>query len=183
VALGIVHLATVVAGIDVSAKALYFLRFPAPIGMHVIGAMVYVLLGPLQFSTAFRRHAPRWHRARGRLLVIAGMLVAVSALWMTLTLPHQAGGGDVLFVARLVFGITMIASIGLGFRAILKRNVPMHRRWMTRAYAIGLGAATQVPVLMLAEILAGPPSEVTRAVLMGAAWLVNLAVAERALRR
>jgi uncharacterized membrane protein len=183
VALGIVHLATVVAGIDVSAKALYFLSMPVPIALHVIGAAIYVLLGPLQFASGLRRRAPHWHRRSGRLLVVAGLFVAVSALWMTITLPHQAGGGELLYVARLLFGAAMIASIGLGFAAIQNGNVPAHRRWMTRAYAIGLGAATQIPVLMVAEIVAGHPSELMRALHMASAWVINLLIAEWRLRR
>lgn len=182
VVLGIAHLATVAAGIDLSAKAHYFLSMPIPIAMHVIGAAIYVLLGPLQFASGLRRRAPHWHRRSGRLLVVAGLFVAVSALWMTMTLPHQAGGGDLLFVARLLFGTAMIASIGLGFAAIRNGNVPAHRRWMMRAYAIGLGAATQIPVLMIAEIVAGHPSEVVRAVLMASAWVGNLLIAEWRLR-
>ena len=183
VALGIVHLATVVAGIDVSAKALYFLSMPVPIALHVIGAAIYVLLGPLQFASSLRRRAPHWHRRSGRLLLVAGLFVAVSALWMTMTLPHQAGGGELLYAARLLFGAAMIASIGVGFAAIRNGNVPSHRRWMTRAYAIGLGAATQIPVLMIAEIVAGHPGELVRALLMASAWIINLLIAEWRLRR
>ena len=54
--------ASVVAGIDVSAKALYFVSMPVPIALHVIGAVIYVLLGPLQFASGLRRRAPthRW---------------------------------------------------------------------------------------------------------------------------
>jgi len=54
---------------------------------------------------------------------------------------------------------------------------------MTRAYAIGMGAGTQVPVLMLAEIIVGRPDDLVRAVLMGGSWVVNLAVAEWVIRR
>lgn len=183
VALGIAHLATVVAGMDVSAKALYFLASPLPIALHVLGAAIYVLLGPLQFSAGLRRRAPRWHRAAGRLLVVSGLAVGVSALWMTLTLPHQAGGGDLLFAARLLFGFAMVGAIGFGFWAIRQGDVSTHRRWMTRAYAIGLGAATQILVLMLAEIVAGHPGDLTRAFLMSGSWLINLAIAEWTVRR
>ena len=181
-ALGIVHLSTVVAGIDVSAKALYFVSMPVPIALHVIGAVIYVLLGPLQFASGLRRRAPHWHRRSGRLLVVAGLFIAVSALWMTITLPHQAGGGEVLYVARLLFGSVMIASIGLGFGAIRNGNIPAHRRWMIRAYAIGLGAATQIPVLMIAEIVGGHPGDLVRALLMASAWIINLLIAEWRLR-
>lgn len=182
--LGIAHLVTVATGIDLSAKAAYFLAMPVPIALHVLGAAFYVLLGPLQFSAGLRRRAPLWHRWSGRALVVAGLLVAASAIWMTLTMPHAGGAGDLLLSgARFLFGSAMITAIGIGYTAIRDGNIAAHRRWMARAYAIGLGAGTQVPVLMLAEIIAGPPGELLRACLMIAAWGINLAVAEWALRR
>lgn len=77
----------------------------------------------------------------------------------------------------------MVVSIVLGFVAIRRGNVIQHRAWMTRGYAIGLGAGTQVLTLMVGEMIAGPPSELSRALLMGAGWAINLAVAEWAIRR
>ena len=38
----------------------------------------------------------------------------------------------------------MAASIVLGFTAIRRGDVARHRAWMTRAYALALGAGTQV---------------------------------------
>jgi hypothetical protein len=53
-----------------------------------------------------------------------------------------------------------------------------HRVWMSRGYAIGLGAATQMLTLMVAGIVAGPPNELTHDSLMALSWVINLAVAE-----
>jgi hypothetical protein len=54
---------------------------------------------------------------------------------------------------------------------------------MMRGYALGLGAGTQVLTLLAGELIAGPPNEFSRALLMGAAWAINLAVAEWAIRK
>ena len=64
------------------------------------------------------------------------------------------------------------------FFAIRRRDILQHRAWMTRAYAIGLGAGTQVLTGMVGELIAGPPNELGNALLMGAGWAINLAVAE-----
>ena len=45
------------------------------------------------------------------------------------------------------------------------------------------GAGTQTLILMAGELIAGPPSEFSRALLMGAAWVINLAVAEWIIRK
>ena len=58
-----------------------------------------------------------------------------------------------------------------------------HRAWMTRGYALGLGAGRQVLTLATGELIAGPPGELSRALLMGAGWVINLAVAEWAIRK
>ena len=55
--------------------------------------------------------------------------------------------------------------------------------WMLRGYAIGMGAGTQALTLMAGEMIVGPPSEFSRAILMGAAWVINLAVAEWIIRK
>ncbi|MDX1522618.1 MAG: DUF2306 domain-containing protein, partial [Anaerolineae bacterium] len=57
------------------------------------------------------------------------------------------------------------------------------RAWMMRAYAIGLGAGMQVLTLLVGELIVGPPGEFSRALLMGAAWVINLAVAEWVIRK
>ena len=54
---------------------------------------------------------------------------------------------------------------------------------MLRAYAIGMGAGTQALTLMTGALVVGPPSELSRAFLMGAASVINLAVAEWIIRR
>ena len=77
----------------------------------------------------------------------------------------------------------MIVSIVLSFTAIRRGNVKQHRAWMMRGYAIGMGAGTQALVLMVGEMIAGKPDELSRALLMGAAWVINLAVAEWVIRR
>ena len=52
-----------------------------------------------------------------------------------------------------------------------------------RAYAIGLGAGTQVLTHLPWFILVGKPGESSRAVLMAAGWVINLAVADWISRR
>ena len=119
----------------------------------------------------------------GRLLVGCGLLVGLSGLWMTLFYPWPDGDGELLYAFRLLFGSAMVVSIVLGLATIRRGDVRRHRAWMTRAYAIGLGAGTQMLTLAAGEVIAGPPSELSRALLMGAAWVINLLVAEWAIRK
>jgi hypothetical protein len=102
---------------------------------------------------------------------------------MTLFYPWPKGDGALLYAFRLLFGSAMVVSIVLGFTAIRRGDVNGHRAWMLRGYAIGLGAATQMLTQMVGVMIAGPPSELSRALLMGAGWVINLALAEWAIRK
>ena len=152
-----------------------------PLVVHIVSVIVYAVLGAFQFSTRLRRRWNGWHRRAGRLLVVVGLTVALSALWMTLFYP-RSDGGDLLYVFRLLAASGMVVSIVLGFRAIRRRDIVQHRAWMTRAYAIALGAGTQVFTLGIGETVIGS-SDLSIALLQGAAWVINLAVAERFIRR
>lgn len=158
-----------------------FGRFPVPLVLHIVGAAIYALVGIGQFHPRFRRRHLDWHRRAGRVLAVAGLLVAVSALWMTLFFEAQPGSGDLLFTFRLVFASAMAASLMLGIVAVRRHDIAAHRAWMTRAYAIGLAAGTQAFTEAIGEAIFG--TSVTAADLAkGAAWLINLAIAEHALR-
>jgi uncharacterized membrane protein len=120
-----------------------FASFPLPPVMHIVGATTYALVGILQFVPRFRRRHLAWHRRAGRVLAVAGVLVASSALWITLFDEAQPGTGSLLFILRLLFGSAMAACLALGFTAVRRRDIAAHRAWTIRAYTIGLAAGTQ----------------------------------------
>ncbi len=183
-AAGAFRLTELAGGAEITPANARFFAAPLPVVLHIVSASVYTILGAFQFAPDFRRRRPGWHRAAGRLLVPCGLLVGLSALWMTLFYPHANGaGGQLLYALRLLFGSAMVVSVVLGFTTIRQGDVMRHRAWMTRGYALGLGAGTQVLTLLAGELIAGPPDELSHALLMGAAWVINLAVAEWAIRK
>jgi uncharacterized membrane protein len=182
-AAGAFRLMQLAGGAEITPANARFFAAPLPVVLHIVGAAVYALVGAFQFAPGFRRRWPGWHRWAGRLVVVCGLLVGLSGLWMTLFYPWPAGDGALLYIFRLLFGSAIVVSIVLGFTTIRRGNVNGHRAWMARGYALGLGAATQVLTLVAGELIAGPPSELSRALLMGAAWVINLAVAEWAIRK
>lgn len=177
---GVVRLIELASGAEITPANARFFASPMPVVVHIVSAIFYAILGVFQFVNSFRRRFPRWHRLVGRILVLLGLLVGLSGIWMTLFYPIT---GYLLFVFRLLFGSAMVLSIVLGFGAIRQRDIIGHRAWMMRAYAIGLGAGTQVLTQMVGEMIAGQPTEFSKAMMMGAGWVINLAVAEWAIRR
>ena len=160
-----------------------FSASPMPFMLHMVSVTLFAILGAFQFVPSLRRSRHGWHRIAGRILIPCGLVVALSGLWMTLFYPWPAGDGVIMYGLRLLFGSAMLASILLGVAAIWRRDYTRHGDWMLRGYAIGMGAGTQALVLMAGEMIVGPPSMLSRAMLMGAAWIINLAVAEWIIHR
>jgi uncharacterized membrane protein len=159
-----------------------FTGFPAALVVHIAGAAVFALVGAFQFVPRIRRRHPAWHRRAGRVVAGAGLAVAGSALWLTLVYEPQPGTGDLLYVLRLAFGSAMVACLVLGFNAIRRRDIAAHRAWMIRAYAVGLGAGTQIFTEGFGEAIFGT-GVVAGDLAKSAAWVINLAFAEWAIRR
>jgi uncharacterized membrane protein len=154
---------------------------PIPVAVHIACALLYAVLGAFQFSTGLRRRWPAWHRVGGRALVALGLAVAFSGLWMTAFYPHSPGG-VLAYGFRMAFGSGMAASIILGFNAIRRGDVKRHRAWMARAYALALAAGTQAFTLGVGHAVLGT-SDITTGLMLGAGWVINLAVVEYVIRR
>jgi hypothetical protein len=151
--------------------------------LHIVVVIPYSIVGAFQFSPGFRRRNRPWHRTAGRILVVFGALAALTGLWMAHFYPWPQGDGVGVYVERLVFGSAMVVSIVLGIDAVRRRDFKAHGAWMIRAYAIGMGAATQVLTHVPYFILVGKPDETGRTVMMGLGWVINVVVAEWIIRR
>lgn len=176
------RLIEVLGGPEILPTDTRFAASPVPLVTHIVAAVIYAVLGAFQFSARLRRRHPRWHRRAGRLLVVLGLGVAFSGLWMTLAYPQKEGTGDILWVTRLLVSSGMGASVLLGLVAIRSRNIARHRAWMTRAYALALGAGTQAFTVGFGEAIFGT-GVVRTDLMMASAWAINLAIAEWVIRR
>jgi uncharacterized membrane protein len=177
------RLSQLAGGTAITPANARFFASPLPVVLHIVSVSLYAILGAFQFVPGLRRRRHAWHRIAGWILIPCGLIVALSGLWMTLFYPWPVGDGAILYGLRLLFGSAMLLSILRGIAAIWQRDFAAHGDWMLRGYAIGMGAGTQALTLMAGEMIAGRPDELRRALLMGAGWLINLAVAEWIIRR
>ncbi len=183
---GAVRIAELSGGAEITSANARFFASPVPVVLHIISVTLYSILGAFQFSAGLRHWKPRWHRAIGKwILVPSGLIAALSGLWMTQFYPWPTGDGVLLYGLRLFFGSAMVLAIVLGATAVRQRAYAQHGAWMMRGYAIGLGAGTQVFTHLPWFLLHGQemPDELSRAVMMGAGWVINLAVAEWVIRK
>jgi len=175
---GMVRLAMLAGGAPVTPENARFVTAPVPVVLHIISVTVYCIVGAFQFSPGIRRNHPRWHRLSGRMLVPSGLVAALSGIWMATAYAIVPADNTLLHIFRLLAGGGMAMSLVLGFAAIRGGDVETHQAWMRRAYAIGQGAGTQAFILIPPTLILGDVDDLSRALLMGAAWLLNLAVAE-----
>lgn len=160
-----------VGGAVITADNARFFAAPLPVKLHIVSAVIFCALGAFQFS-------PRWHRAAGRLLVPCGLVVALSALWMTQFYPAIHFDGPFVYGLRLLVGTAMALFLCLGVAAVRRRDIPRHQAWMMRGYALGLGAGTQVLTHIPWFVFPSMQGELARTVCMAAGWGINLAVAQ-----
>jgi uncharacterized membrane protein len=107
--------------------------------LHIAPGVVYLVGAPLQLARRFRTRHYGVHRRLGRVLLVCGLVSGVFAL--AFGIPFAWGGG-LQATATVVFGTWFLASLVVAFRAIRRDDVPQHRRWMIRAFAVGVGIGT-----------------------------------------
>ena len=181
---GVVRLAGLASGGDVTPENARFMAMPAPVVLHIMGASLFCVLGAFQFDSVLRLRFPRLHRNAGRVAAPCGIVAALTGLWMTASYAIPAElQGQLLYGVRMAVGLAMTMAVVASVRAALQRRIARHKAWMVRAYALGQGAGTQVLILLPVTLMAGAPTFVLRDVLMASAWGLNMVFAEWIVRR
>lgn len=152
---------------------------PVPIYFHVVSSIIFCILGAFQFLKSIRINHSTWHRCAGKLIIVSGIISAISALWMThfYVFPENLQG-NLLYNMRMIVGASMILFLFLAFYSVIKKQFLQHRAWIIRAYALGQGAGTQSFVFILWSTTVGVPNGLTRDTLMTVSWIINIILAE-----
>jgi uncharacterized membrane protein len=151
--------------------------------LHITAGGTALLLSPFQFVTRLRDRHPRVHQTMGRIVLTAIVVGGGAGLVLaprSLAGPVGTAGFGLLAVLWVSFALTAL-------RAIRRRDVATHRRWMVRTFALTYAAVTlrlELGVLIaLQTALAGVDGQVAfeRAYLVVPflCWVPNLLVAER----
>jgi len=111
--------------------------------VHALPGPLFMILGPLQFFPLLRSRHIRLHRWSGRVYLVSGVMIGVSALVMPFRFPLVSGTMEV--VAILFFGSLFLFALGKAFFHIRRGQIADHREWMIRAFALGLAIAADRP--------------------------------------
>jgi uncharacterized membrane protein len=112
--------------------------------IHMAPGLLFMLLGPFQFVRSLRNRRPALHRWMGRIFLVCGLIVGITALVMG---PQMAIGGTTETAATMVFATLLLVSLTQAYLAIRRRQIARHREWMIRAFAIGLAVSTVRPIV------------------------------------
>lgn len=175
---GAMRLTELSSGPAITPANARFVASPVPVVLHIISVTLYSILGAFQFARHFRRRRRGWHRVAGWMLIPSGLTVALSGLWMSQFYALPTHDGELLYWLRLVVGWAMVLFIILGTVEIGRRNFTQHGAWMMRAYALGMGAGTQLFTLLPWMLIPSIQGPLSRGLLMGLGWTINVAVAE-----
>ncbi len=118
-----------------------YIEHPITTAIHMITGIGFVVLAPLQFSARIRNRYRGFHRGLGRVLVIAAIIAGIYGLVSVVTYPVYGGVSSA--TAGWFFGPLYLFAVCRAFWAIRQKNIPLHREWMIRTFALGLGVGSQ----------------------------------------
>ena len=116
--------------------------------VHISFGGLALLTGWSQFSDKWRRRNLNLHRWMGRIYVVAVLLSGTAGFYIA----YFATGG---IISVLGFGLLAMCWLYTDVKAyltIMKTDVPSHKKWMIRNYALTFAAVTLriwLPLMML----------------------------------
>jgi uncharacterized membrane protein len=109
--------------------------------LHIIPGILFIVLTPLQFVNGIRMH-----RIAGWVVATSALIIGITALIMSFTLPI---GGPTETSATVVFAVFFLFALCKAIYHIRKQEVALHRQWMIRMFSIGLAIASVRPIVGL----------------------------------
>ena len=104
---------------------------------HALAGACALLLAPMQFSDRLRKRFTKLHRITGRTYVASTLILAPIGAYIQY-LEEPLGVARSFTIATAIFAAILMITTGIGLIFALKRNIPQHRQWMTRSYAVAL---------------------------------------------
>lgn len=114
-----------------------FWDFRFALAFHIACGLVAMVIGPFQFSKAFRSKYLRIHRLLGRLYLLAILVGALSATQLAWTSGYRVSFGWAFGLQ--VLALAWIVTAGMAFWKVKNGHILQHKEWMIRSYVVTLG--------------------------------------------
>jgi uncharacterized membrane protein len=106
--------------------------------MHIAGGMTALTVGLVQLWLGLTNRTAALHRSLGKLYVAVIAVGSIAGFYLALTIP-----GNAPYAAGLFFlCVAWVVTTSMAVFAIRRRNVPQHREWMMRSYAVTFAFVT-----------------------------------------
>jgi uncharacterized membrane protein len=114
-----------------------FWDYKIPLMFHIACGLMAMLIGPFQFSKAFRNKYMTAHRILGRVYLIAILLGTISATNLAWTSGYKISFAWAFGLQVLAFA--WITTALMAYLSVMKRRMVQHKEWMIRSYVVTLG--------------------------------------------
>jgi uncharacterized membrane protein len=104
---------------------------------HGLAAACALFLGPLQFSDRLRKRFAKVHRVMGRFYVAGVLVGAPLGIYIQHFEEHMGRSRSFTLAAAADAAVWIFCTL-VALTFILKRNVQLHRQWMTRSFACAI---------------------------------------------
>lgn len=143
--------------------------------VHVIGSLLAVLIGPIQFIPSFRNAYMNVHRMLGKTYVISILGLGVpTGFYMAM----YANGGKWAIVSFTILSTLWLITTYIAYAKVRQKAIPSHKNWMIRSYAITFAAVTLRFWTATLSVDFEVEMDTTIVAAAWLAWIPNLLVAE-----
>jgi uncharacterized membrane protein len=146
---------------------------PAAVAAHIAGGAIALFTGAFQVNARLRTRFLDLHRWFGRTYVVAVLAGSAGGFVMA----RRSEGGLATHVGFGLLAVLWLATTIAAYRSIRTRDLPGHRRWMLRSYALTFAAVT-LRIYSPIAIASGVPFIDAYQAIAWACWVPNLIVVE-----
>ncbi len=147
--------------------------------LHIIPGGIALLIGWPQFVKKLRNRRIEFHRALGKIYLLAILTSGVAGLY----LAFYAEGGAVAQIGFLGLAISWLFTTTMAYITIKQKKIESHQNCMIRSYALCFAAVTLRIWLPLFTNVWGMDFIPAYRIIAWLAWVPNLLVAELIVRK
>ncbi len=155
--------------------------YPILVTTHVLSSLLMVLISPIQLSTRVRTSYLSLHRLVGKLYVVIGATVGITAIILGVVTPFA---GFLETIVTIGVAIPFLFFLYQAVLAIKLKRISDHQKWIIRMLSLAFGTVTQRAVFGgLGHLFpeAGPETLFTIAGIIG--FYGTLAIGETYIRK
>lgn len=166
---------TDVAFLSIKQDYVHLLHYRIAFFIHVFSSILVLLASYTQFSNSIKTKYPKVHRRLGWLYIIITLFLAGPSGFI---IGVYANGGISSRIAFCLLAFLWMLFTALALFKIIKKQVPSHREWMIRSFALALSAITlRAWKYILVALFHPKPMDVYQ-IVAWLGWTLNLVIAE-----